>query len=182
MPYCLKCGTLATYKIPEGDNRKRIVCDECGYIHYQNPNLVCGALVVHENKVLMCRRAIEPQYGMWTLPAGFMEIGETMLEGAYRETKEEAEAQASNMKLYCLFDIPDLGQVHAMYLANLKDGTFGAGIESLECKLIEEADIPWDDIAFKTIKRTLEYYFTDRHRYTNFSEFPLYEEKILRDL
>ncbi len=125
MPYCIQCGSTASYKIPEGDNRERIVCDNannskthnCGYIHYQNPNPVCGALVVHEGKVLLCKRAIEPQYGLWTIPAGFMEIGETMMQGAERETLEEAEALATDMKLYCLFDLPAIGQIHVMYLA-----------------------------------------------------------------
>lgn len=187
MPYCIQCGCTASYRIPEGDNRERIVCDDasCGYIHYQNPNPVCGALVVHEDKILLCRRAIEPQYGMWTLPAGFMEIGETMLEGARRETVEEADAIATDLKLYCLFDIPELGQVHVMYLANLQDGKFGVGTESLECALFTEEDIDWDDIAFETVKRTLRYYLNDRKAVDNsnndFINFPLYEETLIKN-
>ncbi len=180
MHYCLHCGSPANYQIPQGDTRERIVCNnaDCGYIHYQNPNIVCGVLAVHEGKILLCRRAIEPQYNMWTLPAGFMEIGETMLEGAKRETLEEAEAIAENMKLYCLFDLPQVGQVHVMYLANLHEGKFGVGEESLECQLVSEDEIDWDNIAFETVRRTLKHYLADCKKYDNFSDFPLYEERV----
>lgn len=159
----MQCGHAATYTIPKGDSRQRLVCSACGFIHYDNPKMICGALVRHENKILLCRRAIEPRCGYWTLPAGFMEIGETMMEGALRETIEEAAAIATDAKLYCLFDIPYLGQIHAMYLTNLScDGRFGVGVESLECALIDEQDIPWQDLAFRTIHLTLEQYLADK--------------------
>ncbi|UTO04632.1 NUDIX hydrolase [Moraxella sp. FZLJ2107] len=163
MPYCLQCGTQAQETIPAGDSKIRIVCPACGYIHYDNPKLICGSLVRHKDQILICRRAIEPQYGKWTLPAGFMEIGETMLEGALRETIEEAAAIATDARLYCLFDIPYLGQVHAMYLSTLSaDGRYGVGVESLECTLVNERDIPWDELAFRTIRLTLEHFLADK--------------------
>lgn len=178
MPYCLQCGTKAYRRIPEGDNRERIVCDACGYIHYQNPNIICGALVIHQNKILLCKRAIEPQYGLWTVPAGFMEIGETVKEGALRETIEEAEAVATQPQLYCLYDIPHIGQVYMLYLSQLKDGKFGAGMESLECQLFEVDEIPWDDLAFEAVRRTLTYYIADCQKYQNLSDFPLHQSRI----
>lgn len=181
MTFCLKCGNKAALKIPEGDNRKRIVCDHCGYIHYQNPNIICGAVVVHEDKVLLCKRAIEPQYGLWTIPAGFMEIGETVEQGAKRETLEEAEATATNLKLYCIYDIPIIGQVYMLYLTNLQDGNFGAGSESLECQLFTEDEIPWDEMAFDSSIRSLRHYFADRQTYSNFVDFPLHHETISTD-
>lgn len=162
MAFCQNCGHSAQYLIPKGDNRSRLVCPACGYIHYDNPKIICGALVQHEGKVLLCQRAIEPQYGLWTLPAGFMEIGETMAEGAVRETLEEAEAVAIHPKLYCMYDLPDIGQIYVLYLAQLQDGLFGAGSESLQCGLFDEADIPWDKLAFEAVRRTLRHYFADR--------------------
>ena len=181
MAYCLQCGHEAVRKIPEGDQKPRIVCPACGYIHYENPKVVCGALVVHEDKVLLCRRAIEPRYGFWTIPAGFMEIGETLAEGALRETVEEADAVGVNPHLYCLYDIPAIGQVYAMYLADLKDGKFGTGVESLECALFDEADIPWDDIAFEAVHRTLTHYFADRKTASTHADFSLHQESIAKD-
>ena len=138
MAYCLQCGHQAEQKIPEGDHNLRLVCPSCNYIHYENPKIICGALVIYEQKVLLCRRAIEPRYGYWTLPAGFMEIGETIAEGAARETVEEADAIAINPHLYCIYDIPDIGQIYVLYLTDLQDGKFGTGIESLECALFTE--------------------------------------------
>ena len=130
--------------------------------------------MVHDEKILLCRRAIEPRYGYWTLPAGFMEIGETVADGAARETVEEAEAVVLNQSLYCLYDIPQIGQVYMLYRGELQDGHYGVGSESLECALFSEADIPWDDIAFDSIKRTLQHYFSDRQR----GVFPLHQEVI----
>ncbi len=183
MPYCLHCGTQAQEIIPPGDSKVRIVCPACHYIHYDNPKMICGALVRQHDQVLMCRRAIEPQYGKWTLPAGFMEIGETMLEGALRETIEEAAAIATDAKLYCLFELPFLGQIHAMYLSNLTaDGRFSVGVESLECALFDEADLPWDELAFRTIRLTLEHYLADKQAIINkgldpndFANYPLHQ-------
>ena len=112
MPYCLQCGHLAETKIPPMDSLPRIVCPSCGYIHYENPKVINGCLLIHQDKVLLCRRAIEPRHGYWTLPAGFMELGETMKDGGNRECFEEAEAIGSGLELYCLYDIPDIGQIH----------------------------------------------------------------------
>lgn len=179
--YCLQCGHQAGYKIPDGDNRQRLVCDNCGYIHYQNPNIICGAIVVHDDKVLLCKRAIEPQYGLWTLPAGFMEIGESVEDGAKRETVEEADAIATNLQLYCMYDIPVVGQVYMLYLAELQEGKFGTGVESLECRLFSEEEIPWADMAFDSSIKTLHHYFADRKQYASHAEFPLHHEQIVTD-
>lgn len=163
MPYCQQCGQPATYTIPDNDSRERLVCTStnCGYIHYDNPKVVTGVLAVHNDKILLCRRAIEPRLGYWTLPAGFMELGETMAQGGLRETIEEAEATAINAQLYCLLEVPNLGQIHVMYLANLQDGAFGVGAESLECRLFEIDELPWHEISFRTVAMTLRYYAED---------------------
>lgn len=181
MAYCLQCGHQAEHKIPEGDHKPRLVCPNCHYIHYENPKVICGAIVIHEGKVLLCRRAIEPRYGYWTLPAGFMEIGETMAEGAARETVEEADAMAIYPHLYCLYDIPDIGQIYILYLTELQDGKYNVGPESLECALFEEQDIPWEEIAFEAVKRTLNHYFNDRKTITDHAKFPIHEESISKD-
>ncbi len=162
MSFCLQCGQAAQLLIPDGDSKERLVCTSCGYIHYENPKMVCGVLALHDDKILLCQRAIEPRYGLWTLPAGFMELGETMKQGAIRETLEEADAVAINARLYCLFDIPKLGQIHAMYLANLQDGKFGVGTESLACKLVTPDDIDWENLAFETVKQTINCYLKDK--------------------
>jgi len=182
MSYCLQCGHKAERKIPPTDNMPRLVCPNCHYIHYENPKVICGSLVVHENRVLLCRRAIEPQYGLWTIPAGFMENGETMAEGAARESYEEADAIVLNPHLYCIYDLPDIGQIYSIYLADLKDGAYGIGSESLDCALFSEEDIPWDTLAFEAIRRTLKSYFADRKQYNKLSEFPIHQDKIGKDL
>lgn len=178
MPFCLQCGASANYAIPTNDSRERLICPVCQYIHYENPKMVCGTLAVHNNKILLCRRAIEPRFGLWTLPAGFMENGETMQQGAVRETLEEANATAINARLYCLFDLPNLGQIHAMYLANLQDGHYGVGTESLECILACADEIDWENLAFLTVKETLKHYLADRsdliRRGLNEHDFSLY--------
>lgn len=174
MSYCLNCGTKANLAIPKGDNKQRIVCPNCGYIHYENPKIICGSLVVHEEKVLLCRRAIEPRYGYWTLPAGFMEIGETVAEGAARETLEEAEAVVINQSLYCIYNIPQIGQVYMLHRGELQHGVYGVGEESLESALFAEEAIPWEEIAFNSIQKTLKYFFHDRKT----GEFPLHIETI----
>lgn len=182
MSFCLQCGRPAAHVIPEGDTRPRLVCTSCGYIHYENPKMICGVLALHQDKILLCRRAIEPRYGLWTLPAGFMENGETMADGAKRETVEEAEGVAENLKLYALFDLPNLGQIHAMYLANLQDGKFGVGSESLECGLFSPDEIDMENLAFETVKQTIEHYLADKAALEklgkdsdDFSNYPLHE-------
>jgi len=162
MNFCIICGHETTEKIPLGDHQIRRVCVQCGNIHYENPKVICGALALWEDKVLLCRRAIEPRYGLWTLPAGYMELFETMEQGAARETREEAEAEIHIEQLYCMYNIPRIGQIYVLFKANLIDGTFGAGEESIECRLFDEHEIPWTDLAFPRVERTLRHYFEDR--------------------
>ncbi|MBU5617510.1 NUDIX hydrolase [Psychrobacter sp. TAE2020] len=181
MRYCLECGHEAERKIPATDNIPRLVCPNCNYIHYENPKVICGSLVVHKHRVLLCRRAIEPQYGLWTIPAGFMENGETIAEGAARESFEEADAVVTNPQLYSVYDIPDIGQIYIIYLTDLKDGAYGIGSESLDCALFSEEDIPWDTIAFEAVRRTLTSYFADRKKYDSREEFPIHQDQIAKD-
>ncbi|ABX15363.1 NUDIX domain-containing protein [Burkholderia multivorans] len=162
MKFCSVCGHEVIARIPQGDNRERFVCDHCGTIHYQNPRNVVGTVPVWGEQVLLCRRAIEPRYGFWTLPAGFMEMGETTAEAAARETLEEAGARVEVQNLFTLLNVPHVHQVHLFYLARLVDPEFEAGEESLEVKLFDEADIPWDEIAFPTVSQTLRFFFADR--------------------
>lgn len=164
MPYCSVCGAPTAASIPAGDNRLRQVCGACGTIHYENPKLVVGALAEWEDRILMCRRAIEPRLGYWTLPAGFMENGESTAEGALRETLEEACARVEIGDMLTLISVPYIAQVHVVYRARLLDLDFSPGVESLEVVLMGEQDIPWDDIAFRTIAHTLRFYFADRAR------------------
>ena len=160
--YCSSCGAGVSLRIPPGDSLPRHVCDACGAIHYRNPRLVVGALPVWEDKVLLCRRAIEPRRGLWTLPAGFMENGETVAEAALRETREEANANISLGEMFTMISVPHISQVHVVYRATLVDLDFSAGEETLEVRLFGEQDIPWDEIAFRTIALTLRHYFDDR--------------------
>jgi ADP-ribose pyrophosphatase YjhB (NUDIX family) len=166
MKFCSECAHPVALAIPEGDNRPRYVCEQCDVIHYQNPKLVIGSLPVWEAggelKVLLCKRAIEPRYGYWTLPAGFMENNETTAEAAIRETEEEAGANIELGPLYTLLNVAHVHQVHLFYLARLRDLDFAPGIESLDVQLFGEREIPWDDLAFPTIRRTLELFFADR--------------------
>ena len=149
-------------KIPSDDSRERHVCESCGVVHYFNPRNVVGSIPVFENQILLCRRAIAPRHGYWTLPAGFMELGESTSAGAARETQEEAGAVVEIGPLYSLLNVPHAEQVHLFYLANMTSAEFHAGEESLEVALFQEQDIPWNEIAFPTVKQTLEWYFADR--------------------
>ena len=162
MNFCSECGSIVMLRVPDGDHLPRHVCTDCGTIHYQNPKMVVGCIPEWEDKVLLCRRAIEPKHGYWTLPAGFMENGETTLEGAARETWEEAGARIEISGLYTLYNLPHINQVYLMFRARLLDLDFKPGIESLETRLFSEAEIPWDEIAFRTVRATLEQYFDDR--------------------
>ena len=166
MKFCSECAHPVALAVPEGDNRPRYVCAQCDAIHYQNPKMVIGSLPVWESegelKVLLCKRAIEPRYGYWTLPAGFMENNETTAEAAIRETEEEAGANIELDALFSLINVAHVHQVHLFYLARLVDLDFAAGIESLDVQLFSEREIPWDDLAFPTIRKTLELFFADR--------------------
>jgi ADP-ribose pyrophosphatase YjhB (NUDIX family) len=162
MNFCTNCGGATAEKIPLGDHQVRRVCTQCGNIHYVNPKVICGALALWQDKVLLCRRAIEPRYGLWTLPAGYMELLETMEQGAARETREEAEAEVHIQQLYCMYNIPRIGQIYVLFKADLIEGQFGAGEETIESRLFSEDEIPWNDLAFPSVERTLRHYFEDR--------------------
>jgi len=162
MKFCPNCASTVSLKIPADDSRERFVCDACGSIHYQNPRNVVGCIPVYDKQVLLCRRAIAPRHGYWTLPAGFMELGESTSAGAARETFEEAGAIVQVGPLYSLLNVPHAQQVHLFYLATMTEPSFYAGEESLEVALFHEHEIPWNELAFPTIKQTLEWFFADR--------------------
>jgi ADP-ribose pyrophosphatase YjhB (NUDIX family) len=174
MKFCSQCGNAVTRIIPAGDNRMRHVCGHCATVHYENPRIVAGCLPVWGDQVLLCRRAIEPRRGYWTLPAGFMENGETTEQAAARETLEEACARVRDLNLYTLFDLPHISQVYMMFRAELVDLDFAVGEESLEVRLFEESQIPWSELAFPTIGRTLECFFADRRQ----NLFPVRNEPL----
>jgi ADP-ribose pyrophosphatase YjhB (NUDIX family) len=162
MNYCSSCGNKVSLLIPKGDNRQRYVCGSCNTIHYQNPKIVTGCIPQWQDKILLCKRAIEPRYGLWTLPAGFMENEETNVQGAARETAEEANAVVENMQLFCVFSIAHINQVYTMYRGDLVAGKASAGEESLEVALLREEEIPWKNLAFQVIQETLRLYYQDR--------------------
>lgn len=162
MKYCSQCGAPVELSIPEGDDRPRHVCGNCGTVHYQNPKMVVGCIPEWEDRILLCRRAIEPRRGLWTLPAGFMENGETTQQGAARETLEEAGARVEIGGLYSLFNLPHINQVYLIYRARLLDLAFGPGAESLEVDLFRQDAIPWDEMAFPVVSETLALYWRDR--------------------
>ncbi len=162
MKFCSVCGQSVELTIPAGDNRPRHCCAHCGTIHYQNPRMVIGTIPVWGDRVLLCRRAIEPRYGFWTLPAGFMENGETTAEGAARETMEEAGARIELGDAFSMVDVPQAEQVHLFFRATMLDDRLDPGPESLEVRLFTEESIPWDSIAFGTVTRTLRWFFEDR--------------------
>lgn len=161
--FCKNCGAAVVYRQPDdGDTKNRAVCPACNTVHYENPLNVVGTVPVWEDKVLLCKRNIEPRKGKWTLPAGFMELEETTVQGAARETVEEAGAQFEMQSLFSVLSVPRVGQVHLFYRATLTSDQFNPGFETMEAKLFAEADIPWDEIAFRTVKVTLEKFFSDR--------------------
>ena len=164
MNYCSVCAAPVEFRIPEGDNMPRHVCGSCNTIHYTNPKVVVGCIPEWGDTILLCRRAIEPRYGYWTLPAGFLEDYETTMEGAARETREEALAEVDISELYTLINLPQINQVYVMFRGTMRDGEFGAGEESLDVRLCREEDIPWDEIAFPVVEQTLKLYFRDRRR------------------
>lgn len=165
--HCRACGTAVVYRLPDdGDTKQRAVCPACNMVHYENPLVVVGTLPVWgppgQEQVLLCKRNIEPRWGKWTLPAGFMELGETTAGGAARETDEESGAHIEMGPLFSVMNVVHVGQVHMFYQARLLDLAFDPGHETIEARMFSEADIPWDEIAFKTVKVTLERYFADR--------------------
>ena len=164
--YCRQCGNAVAYRVPEdGDTRVRAVCPACHTIHYENPLNVVGTIpVLADGRVLLCKRNIEPRLGKWTLPAGFMELNETTSQGAARETDEEAGAQFEMGPLFSLLNVPQAGQVHMYYRATLLSDQFNPGFETMEARLFTEEEVPWDELAFRTVKETLQHYFADRQR------------------
>ncbi|MGD8912025.1 MAG: NUDIX hydrolase [Candidatus Thiodiazotropha sp.] len=176
MKYCSHCGAELEVKIPAGDNRPRHVCNNCSTVHYLNPKIVVGCIPVWDQQILLCRRAIEPRYGLWTVPAGFMENGETSQQGAARETLEEACARVEVEGLYTLFNLPHINQVYLLFRSRLLDLDFSAGEESLEVKLFDEQDVPWEQLAFPVIKESLQLYYTDRQK----GSYPLRGGTIVR--
>ena len=159
---CPNCGSATRRDVPPGDSRERAICPACGSIHYENPKIVVGCIPTWEDKILLCRRAIEPRYGYWTLPAGFMENGESTADGAARETVEEAGARVRDLRPFALIDVPYVHQVHLYFTAQLADLDFTSGDESLETRLFAESEIPWDDLSFRTVIETLKHFFADR--------------------
>ena len=162
MKYCSDCGARVSLRTPEGDHLPRFVCDACGTIHYQNPKIVAGCLLDWQGQVLLCRRAIEPRYGLWTFPAGFMENQETSVGAALRETWEEANAEVEKARLFALYSLPHISQVYIMYRGRLKQGRASPGAETLEVKLFSQANIPWAELAFPVVHESLELYYEDR--------------------
>ena len=176
MKFCSQCGALVSRLTPPGDTHERFVCQTCQTVHYQNPKLVVGCIPEWEDQILLCRRAIEPRLGLWTLPAGFMEEGETLEEGAARETLEEAKARVTIEQMYVTLSLPEISQVYVLFRAKLHDLDFGPGAESLEVKLFSESDIPWDQLAFRTIDAALKHYYADRKT----GAFPAHVETLRR--
>jgi ADP-ribose pyrophosphatase YjhB (NUDIX family) len=162
--HCRACGTPVAYRVPADDNRERAVCPACGRVHYENPLNVVGTVPVWGERVLLCKRAIEPRHGLWTLPAGFLELGETTAQGALRETDEEAGAQVELGALFTLLNVARVGQVHLFYLATMTSPELAPGSETLEARLFTEDEVPWDQIAFRTVRETLQHFYADRRR------------------
>lgn len=162
MNYCPQCSQPLRQGIPEGDDRPRHICDACGAIHYQNPKVIAGCIPVYGERILLCRRAIEPRLGLWTLPAGFMELGETLADAARREALEEARVEVELEALYTVFSLPHISQVYAFFRGRMAEEKFSAGAESLEVRLFHEHEIPWDELAFETVRRSLRLFLMDR--------------------
>ena len=159
--FCSQCGATTSLEVPAGDDHARFVCETCDHIHYQNPKVVVGTIPTWEDRILFCRRAIEPGYGRWTLPGGFMENGETVEQGAIRETMEESQAEVDLTSLYSVYSIPHISQVYMMFRATMREPTFAEGKESLEVRLFRHDEIPWDELAFRVIRATMKHYIAD---------------------
>jgi len=177
MKYCSSCGQPLVFTTPPGDSRERFVCRHCDTVHYQNPRVITGCLVSWQDQVLLCRRDIDPRSGYWTLPAGFLENGETAQAGAIRETWEEARARVVVEDLYTLFSLPHISQIYMFYRGRLETPVFDAGEETREVALFREDEIPWDELAFPVIRETLLHYFQDRVE----NHFPVRAKDIIVD-
>jgi ADP-ribose pyrophosphatase YjhB (NUDIX family) len=177
MKYCSSCGAAVVYRIPDGDSRHRFLCESCDTIHYQNPRVVTGCLVTWEDQVLLCRRDIEPRRGYWTLPAGYLENGETAEAGAIRETWEEACARVEVDDLYTLYSLPHISQIYMFFRGRLVTPDYSAGAESQAVELFREDEIPWSELAFPVVRETLQHYFADRVR----QEFRVRSSSIIVD-
>jgi ADP-ribose pyrophosphatase YjhB (NUDIX family) len=164
MNYCSACGASVTKKVPAGDNLPRFVCDTCLVVHYHNPKIVAGCIPEWDGNLLLCRRAIEPKTGLWTFPAGFMEIGESTEQAAVRETREEARAQMEHIRLFAVLSLPHIGQTYLVFRGPMSSPDFGVGEESLDVQLFSLAAIPWDEIAFPVVKEALRRYVEDKRR------------------
>jgi len=175
MNFCPNCGAKIVLRVPDGDTLPRHVCSSCGAIHYRNPLMVIGSIPEWDDQVLLCRRAIEPRLGLWTLPAGFMELGETVAQAAIRETLEEANARVELGSVFTMLSVPHVNQVHIFYRARLLDLDFCPGTESLEVALFREQDVPWRELAFRTISATLKHYYADRKQ----GAYSLHADEIL---
>ena len=162
--HCRVCGSSVRYRMPADDNRERAICSACGEIHYENPINVVGTVPVWGDQVLLCRRNIEPRRGLWTLPAGFLELGESTSEGALRETDEEAGAHIELQGLFTVLNVVRAGQLHLFYRARMLDTHLNPGPETIEAQLFREEEIPWDEIAFRTVRDTLRHFFADRRQ------------------
>lgn len=163
MKFCSNCGNPVKFGPVPDDDRPRYYCDHCNTVHYENPNMIVGCLPRWQDKVLLCKRSIEPRSGKWTLPAGFLEIGESVEAGAVRETLEEANAEVKIVQLFAVYNLPQWGQVYLMFLADLANLNFSAGKETLEAKLFKKDEVPWDEIAFSAVNFTLQQYFDHRN-------------------
>jgi ADP-ribose pyrophosphatase YjhB (NUDIX family) len=172
--FCSACGSAVVHKIPPGDNRIRACCEACGTIHYENPKMVVGTITTFEQKILLCKRAIEPRYGFWTLPAGFMENGETTSQGAVRETLEEAGVQVEASDLFAVIDVPHVHQTHLFYRATAGSNALAPGEETLEARWVTPEQIPWEQLSFHTVERCLRWYLEDLAR----GQFQLHADAI----
>lgn len=162
MKFCSDCGQPVELRVPAGDHLPRHVCPACGTIHYRNPKVIVGCVPEWEDRILMCRRAIEPRLGLWTFPAGFLELGESSGQGAAREALEEAGTDVEIGALFVVINVPYVSQVYLIHRARMKSPAFGPTIESSEVRLMREDEIPWDQIAFPTIWHSLKFFYSDR--------------------
>lgn len=177
--FCSQCGNPLNREIPPDDNRIRDLCPNCGAVHYQNPRNVVGIVPIYNDQILLCRRAIEPRHGKWTLPAGFMELGETTAQGAARENQEESGAIIKMASLFTVIDVPSVNQVHFYYLAEVLNKKLAPGPETLEAEFFDLDKIPWRELSFKTVSTTIEHYIQDKangsfgvHQYAIDIRFP----------